>query len=532
MALLALELFALPAKPILFLLAEKDIVFGTIPQRIVSVMIASLIYSLSVFILRKTISNLGKRKDSTFVELGLSIKKRKYLKTETGEKQQIEETQSFPYSFSKKKRRLEITNLGTTTKEDIEKILPELSQYFSQKAKKQITFKNVTEKEFRIPFLIYKRIFVIEEETLPEKTLIPSTMQHHSIYAGVNRKHQDVYINTLKDFSIFVGASTGDGKTVTIKMLLKSFLESVNYDCDIVIFDSKGLDYTDLIDSYNAKFFEMNTEPQLELADEYLKDFIRKFQESKQILKQHNLIHYEDARKQGINIPLKRTFLIMDEAGRYLQPKESASKEVKSLKEQIVNSVTNMLATIRVSGCPIIVSTQRVTKDEMAIPYDNFLVQCFANISKEMDTKYRSSNFFKEQLGLGKWTFKTSAHEAMLIRTAFESTPFPIQAKETITPKVIVDTSTKKPEVFEGDRSEPKNVETTTNESSEAQQNLSKTEDKMLRLIEEQQPKKPKYKDTHKVLVIVDDQTGVIEEKLIKKELAKTFLNENNIKTA
>lgn len=60
-----------------------------------------------------------------------------------------------------------------------------------------------------------------------------------------------------------------------------------------------------------------------------------------------------------------------------------------------------------------------MTKDELAIPYDNFQVQLFGDISKEMDAKYRNGRFYKTTLGLGQWTVKDGLREATRIRSLF-----------------------------------------------------------------------------------------------------------------
>jgi predicted GTPase len=185
---------------------------------------------------------------------------------------------------------------------------------------------------------------------------------------GIDNCGRNVLINTEKYFSIFIGGSTGDGKTSLILSVIKSWLSSVSNDADIIIFDTKGLDWNNLKLYPRTKIFELNSIEALQEADQFLKNFLIEFHASKKALSAHNLIHYEDVRRKGVSLPLKRKILILDEAARYLNPEESTSKEEKDLKQSIVNSVTAILAQCRVSGCPVIVSTQRVQADEMAIP--------------------------------------------------------------------------------------------------------------------------------------------------------------------
>ena len=266
-----------------------------------------------------------------------------------------------------------------------------------------------------------QRHFRILKDQLPERAQLLRLPPFHSLQIGVDNLGQQMILDTKKLFSFFIGGSTGDGKTLLIASLLYSWLRSVKHDAEVVIFDSKGLDWNELKNNkrYVTKVFELNTPDALKSADDFLKKFLEEFHSSKKILAANNIVHYEDARERGIEIPLKRKILIFDEAGRYLQPNECSSQQEKELKQSLVNKVTSILAQCRVSGCPVIVSTQRVSKDEISVPYENFLTQIFANISKEMDSKYRAGKYFQHKLGQGIWTVRSSDFEATRVRTIF-----------------------------------------------------------------------------------------------------------------
>ena len=272
--------------------------------------------------------------------------------------------------------------------------------------------------------------FQLFRDLLPVHVRFMRNIPLHSIQIGADNLANDILINTLKYFSVFIGGSTGDGKTSLILSLIKSWLTSVSNDADIIVFDSKGLDWNNLKHNPRVKLYELNTIETLREADQCLKNFLTEFHASKKIMSAHNLIHYEDVRQKGIDLPLKRKILILDEAGRYLNPEESSSKEEKELKQSLVNSITAILAQCRVAGCPVIVSTQRVQADEMAVPYDNFQTQIFGRISKEMDTKYRSGKFFDKKLGQGIWTIKTPELDVTRVRTIYHPNAFPAPEPE------------------------------------------------------------------------------------------------------
>jgi hypothetical protein len=55
----------------------------------------------------------------------------------------------------------------------------------------------------------------------------------------------------------------------------------------------------------------------------------------------------------------------------------------------------------------------------MTIKYENILNQVFANISKEMDSKYRDGLYFDRKLGKGLWTIGNSTIPVNLCRTLY-----------------------------------------------------------------------------------------------------------------
>ncbi|MBT3526451.1 MAG: hypothetical protein HN482_09150 [Bdellovibrionales bacterium] len=258
--------------------------------------------------------------------------------------------------------------------------------------------------------------YLLKPELIPKKNSSILTKTDHA-FAGLLTETEALWINLKKDFSLYVGGNTGTGKSQTIVHLIDSILKSSTLPIEIVIFDTKGLDYQDLILN-GAQFYPMNSKEEQAKALEFLNEIYSDFSKSKKLIEEKFLVDYDDYREEFGHLPLKKYILIFDEAGRYLKA-NSSDKDHKTIQKDIITVVSNMLATFRVSGCKMIVSTQRVQKDEMDIPYDNFLVRVLSNISKEMDNKYRPENarMSNRKLQYGEWTFSTSDYDSTLCRT-------------------------------------------------------------------------------------------------------------------
>lgn len=267
------------------------------------------------------------------------------------------------------------------------------------------------------------RRFIFETNNLPRQ-VAPKVGPENSIHVGVNNLLEDVFVSVRENFSwLFVGG-TGSGKTYEVVSKISSFLKSVRGQVRVVIFDYKGLDYSSFLKAHrNAIFFDMTTLEGMRQASAFLAKTIQEFSESKRILQGSEFIHYDDARAVGIKLPLEKTLFVFDEASQYLQVQQW-SKEHKEVTSSLVSQVATILSTFRISGCPIFVATQRVQKDELDIPYENFLVQFFSSISKEMDDKYREGRFYRMKLGKGLWTVNTTEVGVTLVRTPFQNDLF------------------------------------------------------------------------------------------------------------
>lgn len=354
--------------------------------------------------LKPILINRRARKLSGLIDLGLVTPVTKKIRRDDGT--YIEKVVNFKFPKIKKFDggvRIKFKT-DKATKDFIEKSLDVLSNCFETK------FFEVEE--------IDNKYFALYEDRLPSSTEMIPNPKFHSMYLGRDNRNQPIIIDTREDFSFFVGAKTGDGKTVTIIAMIYSWLRSVNFKSDIAIFDTKGADYRPLIKNAGAKFFDMNSLEGIKAATDYLVSINAQRIQCKKILENHDLVNYEDARGKGISLPLRRTIFIFDEAGRYLKI-SGATDEIKEAKKYFIEIVEGMLAEFRSSGCPIIISTQRVQKDEMKIPFDNFKCQLFANLSKEMDSKYRDGNFHSLILGQGQWTISDSKRSATRIRTMY-----------------------------------------------------------------------------------------------------------------
>lgn len=278
------------------------------------------------------------------------------------------------------------------TEEEVTSELEKLSAIFNY------NLVEVTKKEVKgnqVVFTLTKDVFSrIEVEN--------SAPKHYSILVGKNMSNESIVLDLRKQFSLFIGGTSGSGKTILILNYIKQLYDSVNGDLDIIIIDDKGVDYKDLVTNYKATYYDSSSLEDLEAFNSRLENILEQKNQTKKILAENRVEHAEDLRLQNIELPLRRTVILGDEAGAYLRAKTETRKDFKEVKKKIISNMTIAISQLRAFGCPIIVATQRVTKDEIDVPYDNFQVRLFNGIAKEMSSKY-CNGLVGDKATRGKW---------------------------------------------------------------------------------------------------------------------------------
>ena len=315
---------------------------------------------------------------------------------------------------------VQITNSGYILKNDLENNLEKISSLFSYLLSKKIVF-NVLEESFK-----NKHVFLLKEKKLPSAFILPKAYTSYKAVIGTDFNNKTVSSNLIENFSLFIGGSAGDGKTVTLKAIAYLIMKGFKFDCDLVIIDAKGLDFTDIKSLWNMRttvtLITIDSSKKILQAKKLLESYFLKKDNSKKVLKEHKIVDYRHAYQKNITIPLRRTLFIFDECGSWLNLKNVVDKEDKENTKALISLVSKMLAQFRSTNCPIILSTQRVHRNEMDVPLDNISSFLLGNISKEMSDKYRGNNFSNHQYGKGIWTFQSKSIVPTAVRTPFFQT--------------------------------------------------------------------------------------------------------------
>jgi len=327
---------------------------------------------------------------------------------DTNGNERVKRKTHYPYYLDLEDRILLGTYNTNKTIEQATNELEELSNCFNQKL---VSVSDSNKKGQQLVFTLSKDIFnrieVVNKSPYP-----------YSLLVGKNIKNEDIVLDLKEDFSIFVGGTSGSGKTILILHIIKQIYESVNGDLKIIILDDKGIDFKSLVDNYGAEYYDSSSLESLEAFNQKIEYILQLKNETKKILASHNCGHAEELRSRNIILPLERTLIFCDEAGAYLRLESETRKEYKNEKKKTISSITIALSQLRAFGVPMIISTQRCTRDEIDVPYDNFQVRLFNGISKEMSSKY-CKGLVGDFATPGKW-YLSSRRFNGFVKTPFD----------------------------------------------------------------------------------------------------------------
>jgi len=295
-------------------------------------------------------------------------------------------------TFKKNKKYLELTtsNLGV----ELEQVVRDKEQYEAIfRSKFSRIEKLVNEKSLSFRFF-YDKFDSMNANKLPH-------LKPWELYLGLDAEAKPITLKFREQFSVYSGGTTGSGKTTTNKNIITA-LKAVTPNLRVIIVDSKLMDYDDdFISKNNIELYPANSISDLEKVVELFEGLKAKaLSENMDVIRSNRFSHAEDCHSRNIPMPISRTLIVLDEAGRYL--KATGSKEQKEVKKRLIELVTDSLAMFRAHSIAIIVSTQRVHADEMDIPFDNFQVMLLNGLSKEMSAKYTDGQVSSYPT-LGKW---------------------------------------------------------------------------------------------------------------------------------
>lgn len=370
--------------------------------------IISLVVIYSLLKYKKYAYPLSKKQLQNLVELNFGFIEETEIQDKPGHRK-LKKTLHEPY-FSQTEDFVELGTFNTKiTNEEIQNQLESLSNILKTELIEVVSKRN---KGDQIIFTLAKNIF--------EKIQVENKAQSfYSLLAGKNIKNLAINLDLKSAFSIFIGGTSGSGKTKLILHYIKQIFDSVNGDLEIIIIDDKGVDYKQLVSAYNAKYFDSSSLEDLEAFNNKLKQILELKNQTKSILASNNVEHAENIRQNGIQLPLHRTLILCDEAGAYLRYKDESRKEYKEIKKEIVSNLTICLSQLRAFGCPIIVASQRVAKDEMQIPYSNFQIRLINGVEIEFSRKY-CAGLVSDKAIKGKW-YINSEQFSGFIKTPFEA---------------------------------------------------------------------------------------------------------------
>jgi len=167
------------------------------------------------------------------------------------------------------------------------------------------------------------------------------------IFSGINSKSKEVFVNAQNETSLIVAGRSGSGKSLTLNVIARNFLDN-NSEYRPIVVDTKSRDFEGLVEHWHR------------LDD--LESYKRLDQELDRII-----VYCNKFNKEGESSPMKWV-IILDEALDYLGKEKDYDKEIQKVKEAIQAKIIKIIRKLRAQGIIVLIGLQDISTQAIVVP--------------------------------------------------------------------------------------------------------------------------------------------------------------------
>lgn len=252
---------------------------------------------------------------------------------------------------------------------------------------------------FRTPFYRAQRVghelrLYVDRTPIKEFAITsPPRGNRYDVYYGEGSNGPIVIQGSLYPSTLALAAPCS-GKTNLGRLAALSFKLNTA-DARIIIADRDPMAYCQIVKLTQGEFIDVVDDEGMQRLHDLLRELLDQIRESKQILKENNFEgeHWDEFRDSHFELPFKPVFLLLDEAGRYLNtdffPRGSPAE---ARVREIVRMLETLTAEARKYGFYCLILNQNPRANGLSLADHSFLTKIVWKTNKALSQHLTSSD--------------------------------------------------------------------------------------------------------------------------------------------